>query len=49
MLFADGFRYKEIADKLDIRIETVREYIRNTYRKRRFSSCTEVVIKFLKK
>jgi DNA-binding NarL/FixJ family response regulator len=48
-LLADGFRYKEIADKLNISIETVREYIRNTYRKLHVSSRTEAVIKFLKK
>jgi DNA-binding NarL/FixJ family response regulator len=49
VLLAEGFRYKEIADKLGIAIETVREYIRNTYRKLHVSSRTEAVVKYLKK
>lgn len=48
-LLADGFRYKEIADRLGIGIETVREYVRNTYRKLHVTSRTEAVVKFLKK
>lgn len=48
-LLAEGFRYKEIADRLGISIETVREYVRNTYRKLHVSSRTEAVIKFLNK
>lgn len=48
-LLAEGFRYKEIADKLGIGIETVREYVRNTYRKLHVSSRTEAVVKYLKK
>jgi DNA-binding NarL/FixJ family response regulator len=49
VLLAEGFRYKEIADRLGIGIETVREYIRNTYRKLHVSSRTEAVVKYLKK
>jgi DNA-binding NarL/FixJ family response regulator len=49
VLLAEGFRYKEIADRLGIGVETVREYIRNTYRKLHVSSRTEAVVKYLKK
>ena len=48
-LLAEGFRYKEIADQLGIALETVREYVRNTYRKLHVSSRTEAAVKFLKK
>jgi DNA-binding NarL/FixJ family response regulator len=48
-LLAEGFRYKEIADRLGIGIETVREYVRNVYRKLHVSSRTEAVVKYLKK
>jgi DNA-binding NarL/FixJ family response regulator len=48
-LLAEGYRYKEIADRLAISIETVREYVRNTYRKLHVSSRTEAVVKYLNK
>lgn len=48
-LLAEGCRYKEIADRLGIAIETVREYVRNTYRKLHVTSRTEAVVKYLKK
>ncbi len=48
-LLAEGYRYKEIADRLGIGIETVREYVRNTYRKLHVSSRTEAVVKYLRK
>jgi DNA-binding NarL/FixJ family response regulator len=48
-LLAEGYRYKEIADRLGIGIETVREYVRNTYRKLHVSSRTEAVVKYLNK
>jgi DNA-binding NarL/FixJ family response regulator len=48
-LLAEGYRYKEIADRLGISIETVREYVRNTYRKLHVSSRTEAVVKYLNK
>ncbi len=48
-LLAEGFRYKEIADRLSISIETVREYVQNTYRKLHVTSRTEAVVKFLNK
>ena len=46
---AKGYAYKEIADRLGIALETVREYVRNTYRKLHVSSRTEAVVKYLKK
>jgi DNA-binding NarL/FixJ family response regulator len=49
VLLAEGFRYKEIADRLEIGIETVREYVRSTYRKLHVTSRTEAVVKFLNK
>lgn len=49
VLLAEGYRYKEIADRLGIGVETVREYVRNTYRKLHVSSRTEAVVKYLKK
>ena len=48
-LLAEGFRYKEIADRLGIALETVSEYVRNTYRKLHVSSRTEAAVKYLKK
>jgi len=48
-LLAEGCRYKEIADRLGIAIETVREYVRNTYRKLHVTSRTEAVVKYLNK
>lgn len=44
---AEGYRYKEIADNLDISMDTVRLHIRNTYVKLRVHSRTEAVVKFL--
>jgi DNA-binding NarL/FixJ family response regulator len=46
-LLAEGYRYKEIADRLGISAETVREYVHSTYRKLHVSSRTEAVVKFL--
>ncbi len=44
---AEGYRYKEIADNLDVSMDTVRLHIRNTYVKLRVHSRTEAVVKFL--
>ena len=44
---AEGFRYKEIADRLGISLDTVREYVRSIYDKLHVSSRTEAVVKFL--
>ena len=46
-LLAQGFLYKEIADRLGISLDTVREYVRNIYAKLHVSSRTEAVVKFL--
>lgn len=48
-LLAKGFRYKEIADKLFISVETVRKHIHNTYEKLHVRSRTEAVLKYLGK
>jgi DNA-binding NarL/FixJ family response regulator len=44
-LLASGYRYKEIADKLSLSIETIRTHIRNIYRKLEVQSRTEAVNK----
>jgi len=44
-LLAEGFRYKEIGDKMDISFNTVREYVHSIYRKLHVSSRTEALRK----
>jgi len=44
-LLADGYRYKEIADKLGLSIETVRSYIRSIYSKLQVHSRTDALNK----
>lgn len=44
-LLAEGYRYKEIADQLDLSIETVRTYIRGIYSKLQVHSRTEALNK----
>ena len=44
-----GYRYKEIADKLFISIDTVRTHIRNIYEKLQVRSRTDAVLKYYKK
>ena len=44
---AEGFRYKEIASKLGISLDTVREHSRRIYAKLHVSSRTEAVVKYL--
>jgi DNA-binding NarL/FixJ family response regulator len=46
---AQGFMYKEIADKLGIGYETVRTYIRRIYEKLQVRSRTEAVAKTLRR
>jgi len=48
-LLAEGFRYKEIADKLGISPFTVREYVHSIYQKLHVSSRMEAVIKYQRK
>ncbi|HNW90212.1 MAG TPA: response regulator transcription factor [Bacteroidales bacterium] len=47
-LLAKGFRYKEIADKLFISVETVRTHIRNIYDKLHVNSRTDALNKVFK-
>jgi RNA polymerase sigma factor (sigma-70 family) len=46
---AQGFLYKEIAEKLDISYETVHTYIRRIYEKLQVRTRTEAVAKFLRR
>ena len=45
-LLAEGFRYKEIADKLGIGFNTVREYVHSIYQKLHVTSRAEAVLKY---
>ena len=45
-LLAEGFRYKEIAEKLGISSNTVREYAHNVYQKLHVTSRKEAVQKY---
>lgn len=45
-LLAEGFRYKEIAEKMGISFNTVREYVHSVYRKLHVTSRTEAIIKY---
>ncbi|EDY20608.1 two component transcriptional regulator, LuxR family [Chthoniobacter flavus Ellin428] len=44
---AEGRHYKEIADQLNLSMDTVRTYIRRTYEKLHVHSRTEAVVKYL--
>lgn len=44
----DGLSYKMIGERLGISLETVRQHIKNIYRKLQVNSKTEVIIKSLK-
>ena len=45
-LLAEGFRYKEIADKMGISFNTVREYAHRAYQKLQVTSRTEAVLAY---
>src|ERR1017187_6433297 len=45
-LLAEGFRYKEIAGKLDISYNTVREYVHSIYQKLHVTSRAEALLKY---
>jgi DNA-binding NarL/FixJ family response regulator len=45
---AKGFTYKQIADQLDISIDTIRSYLRRVYEKLHVQSRTEAVAKYLR-
>ncbi len=45
-LLAEGFRYKEIADKMGISFNTVREYVHSIYQKLHVTSRAEAVLKY---
>lgn len=44
---AEGYQYKEIADKLSISVKTVCNHLQNIYQKMHVHSRTEAVVKFL--
>jgi DNA-binding NarL/FixJ family response regulator len=46
-LLSKGLAYKEIADMLNVNIETIRKHCHNIYEKLQVSSRTEAVVKFL--
>lgn len=45
LLLAEGFRYKEIAEKINIKTDTVRTHIRNIYQKLEVQSRMEAINK----
>ena len=47
-LLANGLTYKQIADELNISIDTVRTYLRRVYEKLHVQSRTEAVAKYLR-
>jgi DNA-binding NarL/FixJ family response regulator len=48
-LMAEGFLYKEIADRLHIQTDTVHQFTKRIYEKLHVHSRTEAVVKFLKR
>ncbi|MEY5026593.1 MAG: hypothetical protein RLZZ244_2121, partial [Verrucomicrobiota bacterium] len=48
-LLSKGFLYKEISDKLNVSLDTVRTHLRKVYEKLHVHSRTEAVLKYLGK
>lgn len=46
-LLAEGLRNKEIAERLNLSVETVRDYLKHIYAKLGVSSRTEAALKYL--
>ena len=46
-LLANGYLYKEIADRMGITVDGVRSYVRRIYEKLHVHSRTEAVVKYL--
>ena len=46
-MLAKGFLYKEISDKLNLGLGTIKTYVRRIYEKLHVQSRTEAVIKYL--
>ena len=46
---ANGYAYKDIADRMKISIDPVRSYVRTVYEKRHVHSRTEAVVKYLRR
>ena len=46
---AEGRPYKEIADVLNVSIDTVRKHLQNVYQKLHVHNRTEAVVKYLQK
>ena len=46
---AQGWPYKEIAARLEIRLDTARDHLRSIYRKLRVGSGIAAVVKYLRK
>ena len=45
---SNGYAYKEIADRMNISIDTVRSYVRTVYEKLHVHSRTEAVVRYLR-
>ena len=48
LFYLEDLAYKEIADRMNISIDTVRSYVRTVYEKLHVHSRTEAVVKFLR-
>lgn len=48
-LMAEGYLYKEIADRLNVKTDTVHQFTKRIYEKLHVHSRTEAVVKFLKR